>query len=164
MTTQGFFTSTTIRKAQLLRPFPQMNNLTNNTSSLGRGRTDELQIVLDRRFAQGLAVNFGYTAMRARTADFFSNEFDASPTWRETNNTRPHRLVATTQYEMPFGKGRRWARSGAPSWLFGGFQFSATYEWQPGALLDFSNLFYYGNDLGRITRIDRSLEHWFNTD
>src|SRR2546422_9858645 len=27
MTTQGFFTSSTIRKSQLLRPFPQMNGL-----------------------------------------------------------------------------------------------------------------------------------------
>ena len=41
MASNSFFTSTTIRKNQLLRPFPQMNGLTNNASRLGRARFSE---------------------------------------------------------------------------------------------------------------------------
>ncbi len=163
MSTQGFYTSSTIRKSSLLRAFPQMNGVTNSAVPLGRVTTAELHIVVDRRFSKGLSANFGYGAMRTRTADFFKDEFDAGPTWRESNNSRPHRIVAGTVYELPFGKGRTWLQQGLLSSLAGGFQASGTYEWQPGALLDFGNIFYYGN-LDDITKGDRTLERWFNTD
>src|SRR5262249_33788117 len=64
---------------------------------------------------------------------------------------------------LPFGKGRAFAKSGIPRMLFGGFQVGVTYEWQPGPLLQFPNLFYYG-DLGDITSGSRTLDRWFNTD
>jgi hypothetical protein len=40
---------------------------------------------------------------------------------------------------------------------------SATYEFQPGPLLDWGNLFYYGN-LEDIKKGPRTLDRWFNTD
>jgi hypothetical protein len=46
--------------------------------------------------------------------------------------------------------------------LFGGWQIAGTYEWQPGALLDWGNLFYYG-DLDSIRTGERTLDRWFNT-
>jgi hypothetical protein len=162
MSTQGFFTSSTIRKSQLLRPFPQMNGLINTASSLGRVRTDELQVHLDRRFSRGLTASFGYTRIRDRVSDFFFNEFDAGPSERESNSIRPHRIVGTVVYELPLGKGRPFAQSGWMNHLFGGFQIAATYEFQPGPLVDFGNLFYYGK-LEDITAGTRTLERWFNT-
>jgi hypothetical protein len=100
--------------------------------------------------------------MRAKTADFFSNEFDPIPTWRESNDARPHRLVGGGIYELPFGKGRAFAKTGWPNWIFGGFQIAATYEWEPGPLLSFGNLFYYGN-LSDISGGPHTLDQWFNT-
>lgn len=47
--------------------------------------------------------------------------------------------------------------------MFGGPQLAATYEWQPGPLIDFGNLFYYGK-LEDILAGPRSLERWFNID
>ncbi len=163
LATQGFFTSTTIRKSSLLRPFPHMNGLTNSAASLGEVKTHELQITVERRFSRGLSFNFGYTHMYNRTADYFHDEFDSQPSWRDSNTSRPHRIVGTTVYELPFGKGRTWARQGLMNYLLGGLQLSATYEWQPGPLLDFGNLFYYGN-LEDIRKGTRTLERWFNTD
>ncbi|MGH9718649.1 MAG: TonB-dependent receptor domain-containing protein [Bryobacteraceae bacterium] len=163
MATQGFFTSTTIRKSSLLRPFPQMNVLTNSAASDGEVKTHELQITVERRFSRGMSFNAGYTRLHIRAADYFHDEFDAAPAWRDSNNTRPHRLVGTAVYELPFGKGRAWAREGVMNHLLGGFQLSATYEWQPGPLLDFGNLFYNG-DLEDITKGTRTLSRWFNTD
>jgi len=60
-------------------------------------------------------------------------------------------------------RGRAFAQSGIPSALFGGWQIAATFEWQPGALLDWGNLFYYG-DLSNINTGTRTLDRWFNTD
>jgi hypothetical protein len=162
LATLGFFTSATIQKQQLLRAFPQMNGLTQSNDPLGLANTDSLQIVVQRRFARGFNLNAGYTRMRARAADFFYNEYDRGATFRESNDARPHRFVAGGIYEFPFGRGRALLKQGILSHVVGGFQAAATYEWQPGALLDWGNVYYYG-DLADIASGTRTLEQWFNT-
>jgi hypothetical protein len=161
MSTNSFFTSPIIRKERRLRAFPEMNNLTNNTTPNGKVRTDELHATFERRFSRGLLVNFGYTRLRSNSYTYY-REFDAAPTWRSTFAGRPHRVVGTAVYELPFGKGRAFARQGVPNLLFGGFQISATYEWQPGPLLTWGN-FFYSRDPTNVKNVDRDLDHWFNT-
>ena len=100
--------------------------------------------------------------MRIRDRDFFANPFDTAPSWREGNDGRPHRLVATTIYELPFGKGRPLLHEGFLRHIVGGWQLGVTYEYQPGPLLDFGNLFYYGNP-DEINTGERTLGRWFNT-
>jgi hypothetical protein len=162
MSTLAFFTGSTIQKNRLLRAFPQMNGLTVSNAPLGKSSTESLEISFQRRFSKGFNLNFGYTRMRAQAADSFYNEFDPLPTWRESNSARPHRIIATGIYQFPFGKGRPFAKSGILSYLIGGFQVAATYEWQPGALLDWGNLFYYGK-LEDIKKGPHTIGEWFNT-
>jgi hypothetical protein len=165
MTTQSFFTSSTIRKSQLLRLFPQMNGLTNNTTSDGYNREHEFQLNVEKRFSQGFNLNFGYTAMKLRTADFYYYEWDQSPTERLSNNGRPQRIVGSGIFELPIGRGKRFlgALSRSADLLVGGWQMGATYEWQPGPLLGWGNIFYYGDNTGDILNVDRTFDHWFNT-
>jgi len=163
MATVAYFTSPTIRKERLLRPYPQMNSLTNSLVNSGEVKTHSIELMVQRRFSRGFNLNFSYTRMWDRTADFYSNEFDALPAWRESNESRPHRVTATGIYEFPFGKGRRWLQSGVLNHIFGGFQAAATFEWQPGPLISFPNLFYTG-DLANIDTGQRTLDRWFNTD
>lgn len=163
LATQSFFTSATIRKNQLLRAFPHMNGLTNRMSPAGKVRSDALEVSFQRRFSKGFNFNVSYTLMRAREADFFYNEFDSLPSWRTSNDGRPHRLLGTTVFELPFGKGRRFAASGPLAAIVGGFQIALAYEFQPGPLLTWNNLFFY-QDLGDISSVNRTLDRWFNTD
>jgi hypothetical protein len=163
MSTQGFFTSSTIRKQSLLRAFPQMNGLTNQNSSVGKSKSHDLELSLQRRFSKGLQLNAGYTRLWVKDADYFYNEFDTDPSWRPSNNGRPHRIVASGIYELPFGKGKPLAGKGVPSAVLGGFQISLTWDYQPGPLIDFGNLYYYG-DLANINTGTRTLDRWFNTD
>ena len=163
MATQSFYTSTTIRKNQLLRNYPQMSGITNSSVPLGAVRTHALEVQFQRRFAEGFNLSASYTWMRARAGDVFLNEFDAAPAWRESNDARPHRFIATGIYEFPFGKGRRYLQRGLLSHIAGGFQTAASFEWQPGALIDWGNLFYYGEP-GAINTGTRTLDQWFNTD
>lgn len=168
MNTNGFFTSKTIRKNQLLRPFPHMasGNGLRNTSDYGyHTRSDEFQVNFEKRFSQGWNMNIGYTAMKLREADFRFYEWDTQPTERTSNDGRPQRLVATAVYELPFGKGRPFLNSLARplDMLIGGWQMAATYEWQPGPLIDWGNVFYYGNDLSEINNVTRTWDTWFNT-
>src|SRR5205085_2630751 len=86
----------------------------------------------------------------------------SQPLWLESSSGRPHRLTGSAIWEVPFGRGRAFARSGIKSMLFGGFQVAATYEYQPGPLLQFPNLYYYGS-LADINAGDRTLDRWFGT-
>jgi hypothetical protein len=161
--TLGFFTSGTIQKNQLLRPFPHMTGLTNTADPGGEARSDALEVSFMRRFAKGFNLNVGYTRLRAREADVFLNEFDAKPSWRDTIEGAPHRLTVTSLFELPLGKGKRLLSQGIPALIAGGFQFGATYEYQTGQLLDWPNLFFYGN-AGDIPNGPRTLDQWFSLD
>jgi hypothetical protein len=165
MNTNGFYTSPFIRRSQLLRPFPHMNGLTNNTEFSSYTRSDELQLSYEKRFAAGWNLNLAYTAMKLREADFFFNEFDTQRTERVSNDGRPHRFTLTGVYELPFGKGRKFASgvNKAVNMVIGGWQAAATYEWQPGPLLDWGNLFYYGSNLDDIAVSNPTWDSWYNT-
>jgi hypothetical protein len=162
MSTLGFFTSGTIRRNQLLRAYPHMSTLVDTFSPDGRVKTHALEVQLQKRFSRGFNLNLAYTRLYGRSATTFFNEFDAEPFWQEDADTRPHRFTATGIYELPFGKGRAFAQSGWLSWIVGGFQMAATYEYQPGPLLNWGNVFYYG-DLSDIGTGERTLDRWFNT-
>ncbi len=163
ISTLGFFTSGTIRKDLLLRPFPHMTGLTNSAASVGEARNNALEFSFQRHFGHGFNFNAVYTRMWARNADIFSDEFDTSPTWRPTPYAVPHRFAATSVVELPFGKGKPWFSEGILNHVLGGFQVGVTYQYQAGPPLDFENLFYYGN-LSDISKGPRTLEQWFNTD
>jgi hypothetical protein len=163
LASRGYFTSPTIPKHMLLRPFPHMNNLTQVSSTDGKVKTHSFEASFQRRFSAGLTLNANYTALYERDKLYYHNEFDALPSWRLSNAGVPHRFAATGIYELPFGRGRSFAQSGIASALLGGWQIAGTYEWQPGALLDWGNVFYYG-DLEDINTGTRTLDRWFNTE
>jgi hypothetical protein len=105
--------------------------------------------------------------MRQEGFTILENEFNIQPSfWWPSDTARPHRFTATGIYELPFGKGRAFAQAGILNHILGGWQIAATYEFQPGPLLGWGNLFYYG-DLATFEQDassgTRSLEQWFNT-
>jgi hypothetical protein len=106
ISTLGFFTSRTISKAQLLRPFPHMTGLTQDATPIGKNSYHAMQARFDKRFSHGLTFNTHYEYSHTMSADWFPNEFDELPDWRESDNSRPHRWVGTAIYELPVGKGR----------------------------------------------------------
>src|SRR5436190_14748357 len=107
MSTLGQFTSTTIAKNRLLRPFPHMNGLNNNTDPSGKARTHALEVNFNRRFSKGFQLNTSYTRMLQEDWTTIENEFEPAPRfWLPTNNARPHRFTATGIFELPFGRGR----------------------------------------------------------
>ena len=163
LSVRPFFTSPTIRKNQLLRPFPHMNGLNLANLPYGKSRTDELQVILERRFAKGFNLNVSYSRLRADSFSWVENEFALPSTWTVSNNGRPHRFLATSIFELPFGKARAFRNTGWLSHLVGGWQFGLTYEWQPGPALSWPNVFYHG-EVEDIGRADRTLDRWFNTE
>jgi hypothetical protein len=168
LSTLGQFTSPTIQKNRLLRPFPHMNGLNNNAAPVGEMRTHALELNFQRRFSRGFNLNASYSRMVQENRTIFENEFEPEPSifW-PSDTARPHRFTATGIYELPFGRGRAFLQEGLLNHIFGGWQIAATYEFQPGPLLSWGNLFYRG-DINTFdedaTSGTKSLQQWFNTD
>jgi hypothetical protein len=135
----------------------------------GKSVYHDMQIQLDKRFARGLTFQVGYTFSNSREADWYPNQFDQTPAWRVSNDARPHRLVTTGIYEMPFGKGRSWVTENPIQHVIGGWNLGWIYQYQDGAATgDWGNQFFYG-DIDRIGDVfnqqavnDRDIHQWFD--
>src|SRR5439155_13073063 len=138
LSTQSFFTATTIRKNSLLRAFPQMNGLSglrpgvNYGDALGYLWYHDLQVQFERRFSRGFQTSVLYTYAASDTTDYYLNEFDTQLSTRPNNNIRPHRFVWSSIYELPFGKGRQFLTHGPLQHVAGGWQLSWVYQYQNG--------------------------------
>ncbi len=108
---------------------------------LGTGQYNGLQAKLDRRFSGGLQMNVAYTW--SKSIGPIDNS-DSSPSVKALSFfsrnrvvrgfDRPHNLEITNIWELPFGKGRRWASNrGALSWLVGGWQLNNILTFLSGA-------------------------------
>jgi len=163
MSTLSFFASSIIRRHQLLRPFPHMSSLTRLNIPEGKGRTQSIEVSLERRFSRGFSSKIAYTALKGEEQFRTLDEFALPEEYMETQDGRPHRFTVAWLLELPFGKGRRYLNGGISSHVLGGWQIASTYEWQPGQLVEFPNLFYYG-DLKNIKNSKPTMDRWFNTD
>ncbi len=166
MSTQSFYTSKTIQTNQLLRQYPQMNGLYELDDPLGKDRIKALQVDFSKRFSQGLNINFSWSWLAAYDKMIFNNEFDPVPTWYPSNSARPQRLTLNGLYELPFGKGKMFLKSGIPAAILGGWEFAATWEYQSGDEISFPNIYYYGNMnnlASDLNNVNRSISQWFNT-
>jgi hypothetical protein len=161
MNGNSFFTSKTIAKNRLLRAYPEMNGL-NETTGAGEMKSHALITSFIHRSSKGWMMQASFTAMYAKIRDYYYNEYDPAPSWRSSNNTRPQRVTVIGSYDFPFGKGKYFLRSGWGAKVAGGWKMSGTYVYQPGPLLSWNNLFFYGN-LSDIPLDSPALPQWFNT-
>jgi len=166
LSTVGFFTSSTVSKAQLLRPYTT-SNLTIGMP-LGHQRETEFDAVINHRFSRGLVGSLNYAYFDTRYANSFLNTWNPldssmpqSPVW-QPNNINPHRITATWVYDLPFGKGRPWVHQKLASAVAGGWTISGGYVFSVGTLISLPNAFYYG-DPNNIKLSTHKLSQWFNT-
>ena len=134
----------------------------------GGNRYHDLQVQFEKRFSHGLHSAVMYTRAFAETQDSYYNEFDAAPSWRTNNDVRPHRFVWSAIYELPFGKEKRWLKSGVLRRLAGSWQLSWVYQRQSGPATSWANRFYYGDpsQIGKLLQHDaaraRDIHAWFD--
>jgi hypothetical protein len=94
----------TVATSQLLLPFPQFTSVTQYNND-GRSWYHGLQTRYQKRFSHGYTLLANYTWSKYMQAISYANAGDASPTTSISDQDRPHRMVATVIYELPFGKG-----------------------------------------------------------
>jgi hypothetical protein len=162
------FSSATIQRNRLLRPFGFMTGaaggLIYSNLPLGKSKSHSVEVQVNRRFSSGLSGFLFFNANTVRN-NRTVEEYEREPTlWQGSNDARPWRLAGAATYELPFGRGRQFLKDGGVAAAFASnWQISGTWEYQPGALLNWDNLFFNG-DLDDIAIDDPTRERWFNTD
>ncbi|HVF88109.1 MAG TPA: carboxypeptidase-like regulatory domain-containing protein [Pyrinomonadaceae bacterium] len=166
ISTNGFFTSTTISRAQLLRQFPQINGLNVQRVPEVSLKYHHMETSLTQRLTRGVSFMATYQWASSQVKDFLQNEFDAERVYRQNTNYRPHSLRLNGLIELPFGEGRRFfSGGGIAGKLLGGWQVTPIYYLQSGRVYDFGNVFFFGEDTRDIKLPDdeRTRHRWFNT-
>jgi Carboxypeptidase regulatory-like domain len=125
--------------AGVLTPFGEIDYKTSG----GRDNYNALQILVNRRFTQGLTINSQYQFGKSKGNTQGSNEAQTAQnpfSFAEEfgNNTFDitHSGNITALYELPFGKLQKYKLSGVKDQLLGGWQVGATFNGRSGTPLD----------------------------
>lgn len=129
--------------AQALRPFPQYQNVVTsvqNGDKSGHSSYHALVLKFNRRFSQGLIMNWNYTLSKVLTDSdsYFANEGMAMDHYNRGLEKsigrfdQTHVLKFSTLYDLPFGNGRKWLTSGFLSHVIGGWRVSAIQIYSSG--------------------------------
>lgn len=181
--TSGPLASRTVSRSQLLRPYPDYLNV-NILANHGASSTyHSLQLVVERRFANGFSGMFSYTGSKLISdsesiaggggagGDFRIGRLNRRQDRALDENDVSQRAVFSAVYELPVGRGRRFLTSGWLSHLAGGWQTNAILTLQTGNPLkvrganNFTGI-NWPDMVGDPTLPDnqRSATRWFNTD
>jgi len=118
--------SATVPRSQLLIPYPQFSAVFEGSESVGKLWYDSLQVNLEKRLSEGLVFNVAYTFSKQIEALTFLNNQDRLPARTLAATDRPHRLVISGVYQLPFGRGRKFLGGAghALDLLVGGWEYN----------------------------------------
>jgi len=176
---RGVLAGPKVRQAQLLRPFPQFEELVGARDTGGASWYHGLLLSGRKRMSHGLELEASYTWSKALDVgeDSVQNEFDRWASRAVAAIDVTHRFIVSFIYELPFGKGRRWGGQapGLIDWLVGGWQFNGIATLQSGTPLAITasntagiyNPRTTANNNGKSGKLTgpapRRLERWFDT-
>jgi hypothetical protein len=126
-----------------------------------------MQTRFEKRLTGGITSSVSWTWSKTMEARTFLNGADLTPEKVISDQDRTHRIVVTSIYELPLGKGRRFGGSwkGIASHIVSGWQASGIYQGQSGPPLGFGNAIFAGNLSSiPIPNGQRTVDRWFNVD
>jgi hypothetical protein len=136
--------SSTITRGQLLRPFPQFDNVLAHRVTDARARYNAMTLRVDKRVRNNWGLNANYTFSR-----LMDNQFGESNTYSSRNGSAldnddlesewgyslldvPHRLNVNGTFVLPIGAGHTWLNAGLSDALFGGWSITVGARLQNG--------------------------------
>ena len=157
--------SPAIARGQLLRPFPEFQDVLMVRPSIGYGYYNAMTLKAERRIdSSGIGFRVSYTFARALDNYFGDNSFfgqragtalDNYSINREyglsVNDVR-HRFILTPMWDLPFGRGKRWANSGIADKVFGAWNLTPVITLQGGIP---ASIWQNNNNAGTLGGIQR---------
>jgi hypothetical protein len=129
---------------QNYRPYPHFGDI-RMRSNFGHSTYHAGTVKLDKRYSQGVVFTTFYTFSKAINSQDGDNDGagvapiqNRSLEKARAGFDRTHRFVASVNYELPFGLGKRWASSGWQKLVFGGLEVSVIQTLESGNPLTFS--------------------------
>lgn len=135
---------------QALRPFPQYGFIAmDGLQNIGQSTFNSLQASLERRFSQGLSLQTSFTWSKTITnADSILPGINGGINQiQDPGNLRsakalssqdvPYTFTAAPLWELPFGKGKPFLKSGVGAAILGGWQVGAVLRYQKGVPISF---------------------------
>ncbi|MBV9265821.1 MAG: hypothetical protein JO061_06605, partial [Acidobacteriaceae bacterium] len=151
----------TISRQQLLLPYPQFTSVQEAFESVGKLWYDSLQVNAVKRYSSHLVLALAYTFSKTLDGTQFLNPQDPRPTKMLSSSDRPHRVVISGVYQLPFGKGRK-LFGGVNRWeelIVGGWEYNFIGTLQSGTPFSYpTNV----NLIGNPTVPNQSFSNYFN--
>jgi hypothetical protein len=132
----GVHLSRRIARAQLLRPYPQFTDIIPLYDAGGSSVYHSWQNTIKRRFSGGLLFEGSYTWSKLLDTGWsHQNTYDVRASRSLSPDDIAHRFVMGFVYQLPFGRGRRFATDlrGAAQFLLGGWEINGIVTYQSGA-------------------------------
>jgi hypothetical protein len=130
--------------SQNYRPFTQFGNIPYR-SNYGHSTFHSGTVKLEKRYSDGFFFNTFYTYAKViDSQDGDNSGGGVAPIQNRAlekaraGYDRTHRWVSTVDYELPAGKGKRWASSGWKGWVLGGYTISWIQTVESGNPVTFS--------------------------
>jgi hypothetical protein len=151
-------------RGRLLQPYPQFGTISFLDQN-GASWYHSLQTRLEKRFSRGYTLQASYTWSKAMEATEYLNNADFLPHEVISSFDRTHRITGSGQWELPFGRNRKWGASMHPALNFfaGGWQLNGVVQRQSGGPLGFGQALFVGNSADIVLpSSQRNADRWFN--
>ena len=172
----------------LFKTAPLIQNIS-TTASRARSDYNGLQASLRQRNVNGVEYRASYTLSRTRTNNlgyygsggvnaegaYWANAYDPEANYGPAFHDARHNFVLSATYELPFGKGRRWASdvSGPIEAIIGGWRLAGGFQARSGfpvTVIDTRNRSLQGtrnnterpNCVGDPKPADQNINHWID--
>lgn len=113
------------------RLFPDYSDISMDIP-IGTNNYQGLELKFERRFSKGLSLLTGYTWSHTMAGDISQDNTIWAPEKARSPEDLRHRLFMASVWDLPFGKGRRWAAQGPLGYVVGGWQLSPIFSAQTG--------------------------------
>ena len=136
--------SPTVQRRELLRPFPQFNDILMRQSTLGKSQYHAAVLKFEKRVTNGWGGRVNYTFSRLEDNQFGESNFFSRNTTEALNAYDidaeyglglldvPHKITIAPIIELPFGEGKRWATGGFAARVLGDWTISSIISIESG--------------------------------
>ena len=139
------YTSPTLSRFELSRPFPQFTGFTQFERNDGQIWYDSLQVVMNKRLSDGISLSGNWTLAKMIEENGFKDDLAAILQKSPYTTDRRHRVTISGVYSLPFGRDRKYMRDAGPvvEALAGGWEVAGMWLFNTGRPWDLpGNVFY----------------------
>jgi hypothetical protein len=155
----------TIAQSQLLLPYPQYTGITQSLDPIGSTVYDMLEMRVEKRMSHGVRFVANYALSKKLDRTSYLNPQDANLEKRISADDRPHHLVISGTWELPFGEKRRFnPQIPVANYLMSGWNLTEIYSLQPdGPPFAWGDIVYNGTSLNDLKVNPHNVSGTFDT-